>query len=281
MAVDQTAEILAASGAAVNEETDLEYAEVAIPGGLLTIEGLWRNAQDNETLLLQLAQNYSGYAFGFIEDRAEAALARDDQEEADHQYRRARRFYLRGRRYGLYLLELRQEGFGAKMRGPLEQFEAYLREEMDEDDVPALFWTAYGWASAINVAKDDMTLVAELPIPLAIVRRVLELDPDYFGHSPTLFMANVYAGFPEALGGEPERGRQLYERVIRQTRERDLLPIYMLAQTYAVSTQNRTLFVQLLRKVIESPNLDPSKRLTNAIARRRAARLLARVDELF
>ncbi len=73
----------------------------------------------------------------------------------------------------------------------------------------------------------------------------------------------------------------MYERVIRLTRERDLLPIYMLAQTYAVSTQNRTLFVQLLRKVIESPNLDRSKRLTNAIARRRALRLLARVDELF
>jgi hypothetical protein len=265
----------------VNEETDLEYAEAAIPGGLLTTEGLWRNAQDNETLLLQLAQNYSGYAFGFIEDRAEAALAREDQEEADHQYRRARRFYLRGRRYGLFLLELRHEGFGAKMRGPLDRFEAYLREEMEEDDVPALFWTAYGWASAINVARDDMTLVAELPTALAMVRRVVDLDATYYDHSPTLFMANIYAGFPAALGGEPERGRELYERVIRLGRERDLLPIYMLAQTYAVSTQNRTLFLQLLRKVIESPNLDRSKRLTNAIARRRAARLLARVDELF
>lgn len=281
LAINQTAELLVAGSSALNEETDYEYAAAAVPPGLVTIEGLWRSAQDNRTLALQLAQNYSSYAFAFIEDQAQAAEARGDDDEAQHQYRRARRFYMRGRRYGLYLLELEHEGFKAKMARPLAEFERYLDQEMEAEDVPALFWTAYGWASAINVSRDDIGMLADLPTALAMVKRCKELDETFFGYGPVLFMANVYSGFPEALGGEPERGRALYERVIRITHEQDLLPMVMLAQTYAVQTQNRALFEELLRKVISSPDRLKSRRLTNAIARRRARRLLPRSSELF
>ena len=281
LAIDQTAALLVAGSSAVNEETDYEYAAAAVPPGIVTIEGLWRSAQDSELLTQQLAQNYASYAFAFIEDQAEEAAARGDDEEAQHQYRRARRFYMRGRRYGLYLLEMNHEGFKAKMRRPLAEFERYLHDEMDEDDVPALFWTAYGWASAINVSRDDIGMIADLPTALAMVERCRELDPTFFGHGPVLFMANVYAGFPAALGGNPEKGRELYEQVIRLHQGKDLLPLYMLAQTYAIQTQNRQLFERLLNKVIDSPDREPKYRLTNAIARRRARRLLARVNELF
>jgi hypothetical protein len=283
LAIDQTSELLKSGGAALNEETDYEYAAQAIPSGLVTTQGLWSNAQDSRTLLLLLAQNYSGYSFGFIEDLAEAAAARGEDDEAQRQYRRARRFYLRGRRYGLYLLELDHEGFAAKMRRPIAEFERYLDEEMDEDDVPALFWTAYGWASAINVSRDDIAMIADLAIAQALVQRCFELDPEFYGHGPVLFLANVFAGFPEALGGNPERGREMYERVIRLTHGHDLLPIYMLAKTYAVQTQNRPLFERLLRQVIDTPDHSEAKkkRLTNAIARRRARRLLAQMGELF
>jgi hypothetical protein len=280
LAIDQTAELLRHGGAAINGETDYEYAAQAIPGGLVTMQGLWDSARDNETLLLLLAQNYSAYSFGFIEDEAELAAARGDDDEAQRQYRRARRFYLRGRRYGLYLLEMNHEGFKAQMRRPLAEFERYLQDEMDEDDVPALFWTAYGWASAINVSRDDMGMIADLSTAMALVRRCYELDPTFYDRGPVLFMANVYAGFPEALGGNPERGRQLYESVIRLN-DSDLLPMYMLASTYAVQTQNRAMFQELLNKVLSTRDRDPKKRLTNAIARRRAVRLLARTSDLF
>lgn len=281
LAIDQTADLLVSGGAALNEETDYEYAAQAIPSGLVTTQGLWTNARDSRTLNLLLAQNYSGYAFGFIEDLAEAAAARGDEDEAAHQFRRARRFYLRGRRYGMFLLEMDHEGFAEKVRRPLPEFERYLQEEMDADDVPALFWTAYGWASAINVSRDDMGMIADLPTALAMAHRCFELDPAFYHHGPELFLANVYAGFPEGLGGNPEKGRQIYERVIRESHEADLLPIYMLAATYAVQTQNRELFERLLHKVLETPDTVKVHRLTNAIARRRARRLLARVNDLF
>lgn len=283
LAIDQTAELMRSGGAALNGETDYEFASKAIPSGLVTMQGLWTQAQDSETLLLLLAQNYSGYAFGFVEDQAEEAMARGDEEEAQHHYRRARRLYLRGRRYGIALLEQNHEGFRAMLRRPLPEFERYLDEEMDEDDVPALFWTAYGWASAVNVSRDDINLIADFPMALALVQRCLELDPTFFDHAPELFMANVYSGFPEALGGNPERGRALYERVINLAHGHDLLPVYMLAKTYAVQTQNREMFERLLRRVIDTPDHSDAKkkRLTNAIARRRARRLIAQINELF
>jgi hypothetical protein len=56
---------------------------------------------------------------------------------------------------------------------------------------------------------------------------------------------------------------------------------FMYARTYAVNTQNRELFEKLLNEVIDAPDLGPRVRLSNKIARVRAARYLARADDLF
>jgi hypothetical protein len=48
-----------------------------------------------------------------------------------------------------------------------------------------------------------------------------------------------------------------------------------------VQTQNRELFEQLLREVIDAGDISHENRLPNKIAQRRARRLLAQADELF
>jgi hypothetical protein len=53
------------------------------------------------------------------------------------------------------------------------------------------------------------------------------------------------------------------------------------AQTYAVTQQDRALFITLLREIVDGGDPDPSSRLANRLARRKAIRLLRRIDELF
>ena len=51
-----------------------------------------------------------------------------------------------------------------------------------------------------------------------------------------------------------------------------------MARTYAVRRHDRGLFIRLLREVVDAGDVDPSMRLSNRIARRRAIRYLGEVD---
>jgi hypothetical protein len=53
------------------------------------------------------------------------------------------------------------------------------------------------------------------------------------------------------------------------------------AALYAVSVQDRALYVSLLNEIMSAGDQGSDYRMTNKVARRRAARGLKRVDELF
>ena len=48
-------------------EADLEFAEHAAPGNLVTLESVYRVAPDNQDLLEELTKGYVGYAFALLE----------------------------------------------------------------------------------------------------------------------------------------------------------------------------------------------------------------------
>ena len=57
---------------------------------------------------------------------------------------------------------------------------------------------------------------------------------------------------------------------------------YLLAKGYCVQVQDRELFESTLREIIDAPpDLYPEQRMANEIAKRRARRLLGRIDDLF
>jgi hypothetical protein len=61
-----------------------------------------------------------------------------------------------------------------------------------------------------------------------------------------------------------------------------LLPYFYMAKSYAVQVQDKELFLSLLKTVEDAPiDILPEQRLVNAIAKRKAKALAARVDELF
>jgi hypothetical protein len=61
-----------------------------------------------------------------------------------------------------------------------------------------------------------------------------------------------------------------------------LLARLIFAKTYAVQNQNRELFEMQLQAILQAPNdLFPEQRLANQVARKKATKLLERIDELF
>jgi len=139
-----------------------------------------------------------------------------------------------------------------------------------------------GLASAINLHRDDIARVAELPRAVALLERAYELDRSYYNYNSALSLAVIYASQAKSVGGDPDRARALFEEVIKQTHGRYLMAQVLYARYYATVTLDRPLFEKTLKQVLATPgSVWPEQRLANELALRRAGRYLALADELF
>lgn len=247
------------------EEDDLELARTAIESDLKLLEGLLKSHPENEKLLFFATQGYAAYALGFVED---------------HDSERAQKLYIRAKNFGLKILSHKKQ-FKAALHADVDAFSKSL-SEFSKKDVPALFWTANAWSSYINLNLTDPQALIELPKVQAIMQRVLELDESYFFGGAHLFFATILAAKPPLLGGNPEKAKQHFDKCLEFSDGKFLLPYVYYAKYYAVRTLNQDLFQQLLQKVL-STSIDvlPEQRLPNAIAKKKARRLLDAEAELF
>jgi hypothetical protein len=268
---------------AFDEQADYEFAKQAAPASIMQIEGILRIEPEDERLLLAGARAWTSYAFGFIEEEAQIVEARGDSAGADWQWARARRMYLRARELGRRLLERRAKGSERALGGGPDRLREFLvREFRDRTDAEALLWTGSAWGAAIDISRDNPALLADLPLARALVERSVELDESYYEAAGHVFLGTGDASLSRTLGGDPEAGRRHFERALALTGRRALMAQVNYARSYAVQTQNRPLFVALLREATTANvDLNPHARLPNEVARRRAQRLLAQVDELF
>ncbi|MDB4976454.1 MAG: hypothetical protein JWN48_4795 [Myxococcaceae bacterium] len=283
LAADQTAALLKQATPALDGFWDYDLAGVGTPGAIMQLEAFLAVSPDNEDLALNLAKAYVGYATGWVEADYEVAYAAGDMEKSDRLRQRARLLYLRARNLGLHVLHERDAGIDAvlKSHSP-EQLAAYLKKHyQDKDDVGPVFWTGLAWGAAINMSLDQPDLISELPIAKALVTRAKELDDGFFNGGAYIFLGSMEAAFPAAMGGNPERGRELFEQGLARTQRTNHMMLVNYARIYAVNTQNRELYVKLLTEVIEAGDLGNPVRLSNKVARRRAERYLAQTRDLF
>jgi hypothetical protein len=190
--------------------------------------------------------------------------------------------YVRARNLMFKYIELEKGGFDEARTEGLESLERWLEEECDDpEDAPMLMWAGQAWALGIAISLEDPDMVADLSAAVAIIEKSAELDERYENSAALAMMAIIKSDFPEAIGGDPPRGRELFERALELTDRKILLIHLNYARTYAVRVGDRELFDSLLSEIIEAGDVSPSNRLGNKIARRRAIRLRSQADDLF
>jgi hypothetical protein len=265
LALHSMSGILDNSMAALYEEGDLTLAEQAIASDLKLLEGLIKSDPENEKLLLLACQGFGSYALGFVEDNDPL---------------RAQSLYLRGKNFGLKILNKNQL-FQPALTSDLDQLAVALKK-FDKKDVPALFWTANNWASWINFNLSNTDALADLPRVQLIMQRVLELDESYFFGGAHLFFATIYASRPKILGGDLEKSKIHFDRCFEFCQNKFLLPYVFYARYYATRAFDEELFKNTLDKVIATPNdILPEQRLANGIAKQKARTLLQKFGEFF
>ncbi|MFQ5450231.1 MAG: TRAP transporter TatT component family protein [Nitrospinaceae bacterium] len=251
--------------ASIQEEMDPLLAERAIPANLKMMEGLLKEDEDNRALLMALSEGFCGYAFSFLEETSP---------------RRAAAMYTRGKDYALRALAA-ETGIDSLDRLPRDKYAAAL-SNMENGNVPALFWLGQCWSGWVMLSLDNPTAFADISKVEGLMLRVLELDPMYHYAGPHLFLGIFYGARSRMLGGDPEKARRHFEENLKLTANRFLLTRYFYAKTYAVQVQDRKIFEKQLDTVLKTPSdVLPGQRLANEVAKMKARRLLEAADDLF
>ena len=268
------------SGGTYASDGDPELIRAASPFGLKTMEGLLQTVPENADLLRGLTSGFTQYAWAFpLQDADQAELA-GRSAEAKAQRERARKLFLRARDYGLRGLQLRHAGLPDRLR-EARDLDAALAAA-GKEDVPLLYWTAGAWALAIANGKGDMQLVAELPAPVAMMRRGLALDEAFDGGAFHEFFVTWDGSRSEAEGGGVAKARAHLDRALELSGGKKLGVLVNWAETVLVQKQDRAEFVRTLERVLAfDVDSAPQYRLANVLAQRRARALLDHADDLF
>jgi tetratricopeptide (TPR) repeat protein len=250
---------------ALYRENDLQLAQGAFAPNIELMEGMLVNDPDNRSLRQYAAQAYYGYAYGFVED-------------GDRQ--RAAKLYRRGLAHGLHALRLA----GLKISttdSTLDEFTGSL-QQLDKDAVPALFWSASCWAKWIDMNRDDVSAIAELPRAVALMERVLVLDENYFLAGPHIFMGVYHGGRSPMLGGNFELAVQHFDKARAFTQNKLLMVNVMQAQYLERQRYDQEAFHKLLIAVQDAPDdIYPEQALANAIAKAKAKIMIEQEDKWF
>jgi tetratricopeptide (TPR) repeat protein len=248
---------------ALNQETDLKLAEDSIPTNIEMLEGMIIIDPENDTLHVYAAQAYYGLGYGFNED---------------NRPKRAVNFYRRGLKHGKQALAI--NGLNDIEKISIEELETRLAG-MDEDDVPALFWTAGNWAKWIDQNRDASGLV-QLPRATALMQRVLELDDTFYYGSAHIYFGVYYGGKAPMFGGDFKKSEYHFDKA-REITDGNLLVVDLLQAQYLSRQKfDREDFHNRLTKIIEAPDdLYPELGLLNQIAKRKARMLLNKEEEWF
>jgi len=251
---------------ALREQPDPQLARDGAPAYLLAIDSLIAGDPENPDLLRAGCTAYATYASAFLSGEADAV--------------RAARLQGRAKEYGQRLLRL-HAAYARAEQAPVPEFEAALAR-FDRGDVPDLYAAGSAWLGWIIAKNDSMEAMAELPRALAVMQRSLALDEGHADGGAHLVFAVYYAIQPPGAGQDLARSRRHFERAMELGGGQNLLPRVLFAEFYARAAVDPDLFTRTLQGVLDAPETEPPPlRLTNAIARERAARLLQQKDDLF
>jgi hypothetical protein len=246
------------------KQSDLRVIREGMPAYLMLMDGMVEAWPTNARLLIGAAQGYASYASAFVEDR--------DKKYASVLYAKARDYALRS---------LVERGFKKPREKLFDEFEKDLND-LGQNDVPYLFWSAASWGNWIGLNLNSIEAVADLPRVELMMRKVLELDESFYYGGPHLFMGILYASRPKIAGGNLDLARDHFKRAIDLGQGKFLMTDIYFAQYYARRAFDEDLFKSILQKVLDTPaDILPELTLLNTVAHQKAKKMLDNLEEYF
>ncbi|HSG96471.1 MAG TPA: TRAP transporter TatT component family protein [Woeseiaceae bacterium] len=249
--------------ASVLNQDDPETAKAALPTFMVLLDGMVRDNPTNPDILSSTATLYASYG----------AIFADNPVRASRLTARARRYahtavcevYAPSCDWG----DLTYDEFVASLDGLQPKHAEYVY--------------TYGFTSLayLRAHSDDWNSLAELPHMEALFNHYMNINGDEVNSAVYTYMGILLTLRPPALGGEPERAREYFEKAIELTDGRDLGAKVEFARGYAKLLYERELHDQLLNDVLVADPYYDGYTLSNVLAQEQAKALLAEADDYF
>lgn len=250
------------SGAMFNQ-VDPETAKDALPTFIVLLDSFLEDDPYNPDVLSSGAQMYATYGAVFADDEV-----------------RASRLTTRGREYAQTAMCVTYEPSCDWPGATYDEFVATL-DGIEHKNAEFLF--TYGLASLayLRAHASDWNSLAELPQVEAALFHYLDIAGDDVSSGVYTYMGVLLTLRPPAMGGEPERAREFFEKAIDITGGKDLSAKVEYAKGYAKLLYERELHDRLLNEVLEADPDQDGYVLTNVMAQEEAEALLAEADDYF
>ncbi len=250
-------------------ERSTRHAREAAPALISFADGFIQSSPENPELLLMGAELRAGMATVMIryeDDRWAGVL------------------YEKAQSYAARALAVDYPELLAAIRGNDEGALDKALAEADAGAVPHLFWHTLAAAGRTDLARDRPDLVADLSKHVKVMERVVALDEEFFDGGPHLFLGQFYISRSETLGGDLEKARVHFEKAERIASNRMLLvPVFYAEglRNQKLSQENRDAYEAALRRVLDAGEGPPERALLTALAKEKAAVMLAEIDTHF
>jgi hypothetical protein len=216
IAVNSSSGLLYSASREVEAESNYEVFKTGVPGNLMLMEGLLSESPENLDILATLTKGYAGYAFAINE----TDMHNEEWGELKTEIGRSQALfnYTRSLNFGLRYLRVNKIELNdliSRMNEP--QGIAHLLEKRlsaDKKDLDLVLFTAQSFAALINLQKDNISMVAQLPVAKAMFDWVCMKDPKINYGTCDIFYGAFEAGRPKMLGGNPEKGKEIFLRAI-------------------------------------------------------------------
>jgi hypothetical protein len=248
---------------AFENSTDTAIVEEAAPAYLLMMDALIKDNPDNESLLRTAAKLNASYADIFVKDSERSRLMTD------------KALYLAFRAAcadSKRLCDIRNKNH--------DDFTKVI-DGCRMSEIESIYTIGVVWASWIQANQNDWNAIAELPRVETIMEQVVRLNPEHEDGGAFLYLGTLATLIPPGLGGNPEKGREFFEKAIEISNGKNLYAKVLYAQRYARIMFDKELHDRILKEVYEAdPNVE-GYTLINIIAKKEAKLLLETSDDYF
>ena len=254
--------------------TGSQIAEIAIPLSFESQERKIQKYPSNQLFYLNASKSRVMYAYGILMEKADRLMYTNYYKSREY-YAESLELFVTSRNYLINALELKYDNFFESLR---------LKSQInfEKSDIDYLYWLSGSMAGAIQASQGDPQYLAELSSIKWLIESAILIDPDWQSGTLSAAMMSVYLN---DLSGDKnsEKNALSYFKLAEKQSEGQNASIYVtLAESYAVSKQDKKLYIELLDKALQI-DLNKNKNLkqSNKLSQSRAKWLKSRVDDLF
>ena len=247
--------------AGILDSDDPETVAAGLPSYLILLDGLVSGDPKNANLLLAASKLYGAYAGSFVTEPT-----------------RRLRLALRTEEYARRAVCARDQKLCGALDKPYDDFVAAANASKD---TVLLHGLASAWVVAIQSDSENFDRLAALPKVQVLFERVAALDAGYDHGSALMYLGVIDCLRPEALGGNPSRGKARLDQAIAQGASQTLMPMVLEAQYCARLTYNQELHDRLLDEVLQAPPRAVGLTLSNTLAQKMARDLVKSGKDYF